>query len=92
MKVHLIKKQSILLFAKSHARSRGAFAEWLEKISFADWMHPSDIKKTFATADFLGKSSNRIVFDIVGNNFRIICKYVFWRNQCSFICMLDRNT
>lgn len=43
----------------------------------ADWEMPSDIKKTFRSADILGKSSNRVVFDIGGNNYRIICSFLF---------------
>jgi len=36
MKTHLIKKQSVLLYAQEHARSSASFSEWLEKIKYAD--------------------------------------------------------
>jgi mRNA interferase HigB len=32
---------------------------------------------TFPTADLLGNGSNRVVFDIGGNNYRMICSYYF---------------
>jgi len=57
MKIHLIKKQSLLLFASYHARSRSSIALWLEKVKFADWSKPQDIKKTFGHADLLGKAA-----------------------------------
>ncbi|WP_424964445.1 type II toxin-antitoxin system HigB family toxin [Ekhidna sp.] len=41
---------------------------WLEVLRHADWNEPGDIKKTFAKADLLGGGSNRVVFDIGGNN------------------------
>lgn len=35
------------------------------------------INETFGSADLLGDGSNRIVFNIAGNNYRMICKYHF---------------
>ena len=77
MKVHLIKKKTIEDFVNRQALSRVAFEDWLEKLKHADWQKPVDIKKTYNSADLLGKGSNRIVFDIAGNNYRMICKYHF---------------
>jgi mRNA interferase HigB len=34
----------------------------------ADWNEPGDISETFRSADLLGNGSNRVVFDIAGNN------------------------
>jgi mRNA interferase HigB len=34
-----------------------------------------DITETFGSADLLGNGSNRVVFNIAGNNYRMICKY-----------------
>ena len=42
-----------------------------------DWAQPGDIPKTFGSADLLGNGSDRVVFDIAGNNYRMICKYHF---------------
>ena len=47
MKVHLIKKQTIEDFANRHARSRKSFEDWLEKLKYADWYQPNDVKQTF---------------------------------------------
>ncbi|HEY0053848.1 MAG TPA: type II toxin-antitoxin system HigB family toxin [Pedobacter sp.] len=45
--------------------------------------------ETFNIADLLGKSSNRVIFDIGGNNFRMICKYVFGAKQAQlFVCWM----
>ena len=43
----------------------------------ADWSKPGDITETFGSADLLGNGSDRVVFDIAGNNYRLICKYHF---------------
>ena len=43
----------------------------------ADWIEPGDIGETFGSSDLLVNSSNRVVFNIAGNSFRMICKYQF---------------
>ena len=77
MKVHLIKKQSIEDYILNNAGSRTSFETWLSIIKRIDWKDPNEIISTFNTADILGKGSNRVVFNIGGNNHRMICKYLF---------------
>ncbi len=77
MKVHLIKKQSIEDYVLKNARSRASFEIWLSIIKRLDWNEPNEIIKTFNSADILGKGSDRVVFNIGGNNYRLICKYHF---------------
>ena len=77
MKIHLISKETIRRYTKDHILSRSSFQDWLAKIKYADWEIPQDIKATFAAADILGNNSNRVVFDVGGNNYRMICKYWF---------------
>lgn len=92
MKVHLIKKGTIEGFVVKHAASRASFNEWLSKIKYASWVAPGDIKRTFNSADLLGKGSNRVVFDIGGNNYRMICKYAFGNNEVHlFICWIGTH-
>ncbi len=58
-------------------RSRSSFEIWLAALKRADWDEPNDIVSTFGSADILGKGSERVVFNIGGNNYRLICKYHF---------------
>lgn len=81
MKVHLIKKQSIEDYVLDNARSRTSFETWLSILKRADWNEPKDIVSTFNSADILGKGSNRVVFNIGGNNYRLICKYRFGQGR-----------
>ena len=81
MRVHLIKIQSIEDFIKDNVQSQSGFEGWLSVIKYAEWDIPSDIVTTFNRADILGKSSNRVVFDIGGNKYRLICKYFFGDNK-----------
>ena len=77
MKVHLIKRDTIEDYVLDQARSRPSFEDWLEKIKRADWQTPEHILATFGSADLLGRSSFRVVFDVGGNNYRLIAKYWF---------------
>lgn len=81
MKIHLIKKKTIENFALNHVRGWISFKNWLTIIKLADWKEPNDIIRSFSSADILGKGSQRVVFDIAGNNYRIICKYNFGKNH-----------
>lgn len=81
MKVHLIKKQTIIDFISENARSQTSFEVWLYLIKYADWNVPLDIVSTFNSADILGNSSDRVVFNIGGNNYRLICKYHFGKSM-----------
>lgn len=92
MKIHLIKKQTIEEFSLKNARARASFDEWIEKLKYADWLQPADMHATFRTADLLGKSSNRVVFDIGGNTYRMICKYAFGEKEVHlFICWIGTH-
>lgn len=77
MKARLIKRKSIEDFALQNAGSRSSFRIWLTFLKNADWIEPGDISATFGSADLLGNSSNRVVFNVAGNNYRMICKYHF---------------
>lgn len=92
MKIHLIKEKTIREYALAHSDSKIPFEDWLSKAKKADWGKPADIKGTFPTADLLGKSSLRVVFDVGGNNFRMICKYAFGENEVHlFVCWIGTH-
>ena len=92
MKVHLIKRKTIEEYVLQNTRSRVSLQEWLEKLKYADWGKPIDMRYTFNTADLLGKKCNRVVFNIGGNNYRIICKYIFGDEQVHlFICWIGTH-
>jgi len=92
MRVHLIKKQTIEDYAEENVQSRNPFGMWLGTVKYADWNEPADMQKTFGSADLLGKRSNRVVFDIGGNKYRMICKYAFGEKQVHlFVCWIGTH-
>lgn len=92
MRINLITKQTVRNYVLKNANSKNSFKDWLEKIKTADWEKPGDIKNTFNTTDLLDRSSHRAVFDIGGNNYRLICKYAFGDNEVHlFICWIGTH-
>ena len=92
MRIHLIRKDTIEHFTSENAQSRGPFEEWLTKLKYADWESTYDMKLTFPSVDLLGNGSNRAVFDIGGNKYRLIGKYAFGDKQIHlFICWIGAH-
>ncbi|MGB8195046.1 MAG: type II toxin-antitoxin system HigB family toxin [Chitinophagaceae bacterium] len=86
------QKAAIEDFVLYNASARNVFQDWLKKIKTADWEKPADMQQTFRSADILGKGSGRVVFDIGGNKYRMICKYVFGMKQVHlFICWIGTH-
>lgn len=79
MRAHLIKWISIQRFIEEHPGSKSSFQDFRMKIKSADWESLNDVKQTFASADLI--KYQRIVFNIGGNNFRLICSYIFGKKM-----------
>ena len=77
MRIRLIKKQTIISYVASNRNSKIYFDNWLSMLKLANWSNSNDLKNTFKSADILGKGTNRVIFNIGGNNFRMICSYKF---------------
>lgn len=92
MRVHLIKEQTIKHYSTGHAAGKRSFEHWLALIKYADWDIPDDIKITFGSADLLGAGTDRVVFNVGGNNYRMICKYYFGNiNVHLFVCWIGTH-
>ncbi len=92
MRVRLIKEKSIQDFVDKHAVSKNAFRNWLDVLKGADWTIAENIQDTFGSADLLGGGSKRVVFDIGGNNYRVICGYLFGRKEVHlFVCWIGTH-
>ena len=54
----------------THPDSKSAFETWYAETKEATWKTTMDIKARYARASFL--HGNRVVFNISGNNYRLI--------------------
>ncbi len=92
MKIHLVKERTIRNYVLRNVGSKIPFEEWLSKLKKADWNRPADIKNTYSAADLLGKGRLRAVFNIGGNNYRMICQYAFGESEVHlFVCWIGTH-
>jgi mRNA interferase HigB len=73
--LHVIKRKTLIDFYEKHPTAKGQLESWYAEASKANWKNTSDIKKRFVSASFL--EGNRVVFNICGNNFRLIVRIAF---------------
>lgn len=57
-------------FIESYPESKTALQEWVSIVKVSKWNCFADIKNTFNSVDSVG--NQRYVFDIKGNNFRLV--------------------
>lgn len=81
MRVHLVRKESIEIFVKDNAQSRIPMTKWLSIVNQVNWKKPKDIIASFGNADLLGNNSKRVIFNIGGNKYRMICNYYFGESK-----------
>jgi len=71
------RKKILDFITSGDAKARKLFPAWLHDAETAEWKTPIDIKRRHATADFL--SGNRVVFNIGGNDYRIVAAVDYQR-------------
>ena len=77
MKVRLIKPDSIESYISKNSGSKKGLERFMEIVKQADWNRMEDIQYRFgSTMDTLPECS-RVIFDIGGNKYRLICKLNF---------------
>lgn len=62
-------------FIAKHADADVPLRDWHRRTTKANWNNFADIKQTFNTVDYVG--NDRYVFDIKGNNYRIVAIVLF---------------
>jgi len=75
--VRVIAKSTINLWRKLYPKAGGALQAWVEIIKGREFKHFPDLKTAFGSADAI--RDDRVVFDIMGNHFRLIAGVDFQR-------------
>ena len=60
---------------KDHAALKAALDAWFDEIKKARWSSAADVKRSYATASII--SADRIVFNIKGNDYRLVAAIDF---------------
>lgn len=83
MKVKLFKWANIQQHCEKDKIMLNAFEDFMNQLEYCDWDIPSDITKSFRTADIVSckENFNRVIFNVGGNKYRLICSYKFGKNN-----------
>lgn len=73
--MRLIKKKALTEQFKIYPDVKGALSAWMADVKVADWEGPADIKDRYPNVSIL--ADNRFVFNIRGNNYRLIVHIFF---------------
>ena len=73
--MHVISRKALIDFWEKHPGAEIPLRIWFKKVEQANWKNLAELKSDFPKADYLG--NNRVVFDIKGNDFRVIAVVVF---------------
>ena len=73
--MRVISFSMLIEFVAQQADADIAMRDWYKRVSKANWNSFADIKETFNSADYVG--NDRYVFDIKGNNYRIVAIVLF---------------
>ena len=76
--MHIISKRKLADFWKRYPKARVSMEAWFRIMSRGNFSSFNELKKTFASADYV---DGLIVFDIGGNNFRLIAAIHFNRGK-----------
>jgi len=78
----VIAVSTLRSFWELHRDSEQPLRAWYDEARHAAWTTPQDIRNHYASASFVGH--NRMVFNIKGNNYRLIVA-VAYRFQAIYI-------
>jgi mRNA interferase HigB len=76
--MHVISKKTLEIFWRKHPSARAPLEAWYRLLVLSTFTNYLEVKQTFNTADYVAPF---IVFDIAGNNFRIISAVHFNRQK-----------
>lgn len=78
----IFAKSTLKVFWEMNPDSEQYLKTWFDTAMNAYWKTPNDVKQTYSSASIL--KNGRIVFNIKGNNYRLIVKFNF-EKQWAFI-------
>ena len=72
---NIISRKALLDYIQQYPSAATALSEWYYELLKSDFQNYNDLKNTYPHASLVG--DDRVVFNIKGNNFRLIVRIVF---------------
>jgi mRNA interferase HigB len=77
--MEITQRYKLYKLAEKHSDVLKPLNNWIQKVEQANWKNHNDLKADFPTADYV--RNNRYVFNIKGNNYRIVVIVIFFVNE-----------
>ena len=73
--MRIIAEGTLRQWAADHGRAGASLGQWVKVVRPAKWNSFAELRRTFPAADLVGVESGRkvVVFNVGGNEFRLIC-------------------
>ncbi len=81
--MRVIKESRVRGYGSTHPKAKSPLEKWLLTVRDADWKRFDDVRKTYRHADQVRVHSGRnlVVFNIGGNDFRLISAIHYDRHK-----------
>ena len=73
--MRIIAKRTLTEFWSRYPDAQEPLQAWYREAVASKWTSPQSIKSRYRTASFVG--SDRVVFNIRGNNYRLVVKVIY---------------
>lgn len=73
--INIITRRTLLEYAKIYPNARNALFEWYHELINSNFNNFNELKEVFRNASLI--SDNRVVFNIMGNKYRLVVRIVF---------------
>ena len=73
--MRIIAKSTLRAFWANYPDAEEPLLAWYREVEKADWSEPSQVKEQYRSATF--PKGNRVVFNIKGNEYRLVTQIVF---------------
>ena len=77
--MRVVTPKRLVAFSKKHPKAKIPLLHWYEIIKTENFKSLADLKSKFGSVDYVG--NNRYVFNIKGNDFRLIAIVIFISNK-----------
>lgn len=72
---NIITRRTLLSYCSKYPSAANALKEWYKELVSADLKNFNELKALYPNASLIG--DNRIVFNILGNHYRLIVRIMF---------------
>ena len=72
---NIINRKTLLNYCKKYPLAEVALQEWYHELKNSNFKNFNELKNVYGNASLV--SDDRVVFNIMGNNFRLVVRFVF---------------